>query len=87
MIEVFRSEAPERLARLKTALDVGNASSAALELHTLKGNAGHLQGTELRALCSTLEVQADAGDLDAVARHLPELEQKLTDLLASLGDV
>ncbi len=87
MIEVFRSEAPLRLARLKTALGEGDASSAALELHTLKGSAGHLQGLELRALCSTLEVHADAGDLHTVARHLPELEQHLTALLATLEPV
>ncbi|MBK7003031.1 MAG: PAS domain S-box protein [Rhodoferax sp.] len=84
MIEVFRSEAPQRLARLKTALDVGDATSAALELHTLKGSAAYLQGLEVRALCATLENLANQNDLQSVARRHNELEQTLRAMLASL---
>ncbi len=84
MIEVFRNEAPQRMARLKTALDAGDASSAALELHTLKGSAAYLQGQEVRALCATLETLANQNDLQSVAGRYGELEQTLSAMLAAL---
>ncbi len=84
MIEVFRSEAPQRLTRLKAALDAGDAANAALELHTLKGSAAYLQGQEVRALCATLETLAHQNDLAGVARRYAELEQTLHAMLDSL---
>ena len=69
----FVADLPRRRAELDAALDEADHDAAGRLLHGLRGSAGYLDETELYTLCGELEVDADAGRLDAVRARLPQL--------------
>ncbi|WIM05149.1 MAG: ATP-binding protein [Candidatus Nitricoxidivorans perseverans] len=62
------------LEEIRGGIAARDGEIVAGKLHMLKGGCAYVGSTELPGLCMALELRARAGDLDAVAARLPELE-------------
>jgi HPt (histidine-containing phosphotransfer) domain-containing protein len=78
MRNAFAADLPRRRAELDAALEQGDREAVGRLLHGLRGSAGYLGENELVLLCGELEVDADAGRLEAVRLRLPALLALLT---------
>jgi two-component system, sensor histidine kinase and response regulator len=55
LAEMFLEEVPVRLARLREAVETGDASSVEHRAHTLKGSSGSMGAVGMEAICAELE--------------------------------
>jgi HPt (histidine-containing phosphotransfer) domain-containing protein len=69
----FAADLPRRRAEMDAALAQDDREALGRLLHGLRGSAGYLGENELHLLCGELELDADAGRLDAVRGRLPAL--------------
>ena len=65
----------------------GDAALVRRAAHTLKSSAANLGATALSKLCGTLEAQALAGELDAVAAQTDVLHFELDGVMAALSSL
>lgn len=84
MIDLFLTHAPGRVANAMAARDEGDVRTLERAVHSLKSTAGNLGGTAVQLLSQEIEDLAAAGDLDAAAARLPELERRFERLRSSL---
>jgi HPt (histidine-containing phosphotransfer) domain-containing protein len=75
LIDLFLEDVPRMIARLRSALDAGAATTAARSAHTLAGCASNLGARALAELASRIECAARAGDLSGAARAGAELDE------------
>jgi signal transduction histidine kinase/CheY-like chemotaxis protein len=74
MKPLFVQDLQEKLAQLAQAVAARVASEAGRLIHSMRGSAGYLEGTDaLQALCSRLESQADAGNWTLIDEFMPEI--------------
>ncbi|MCP4692742.1 MAG: PAS domain S-box protein [Desulfobacterales bacterium] len=76
VIDGFLEDLPKQIALLKGRLEDGDASGAGRQAHTIKGAAANLGGEILRETALEMEKAGTAGDLDAITRRLPRLEEE-----------
>jgi HPt (histidine-containing phosphotransfer) domain-containing protein len=74
LIAKFDAYQTQLLADVRSALAVRDAEAAAKALHTFKGGASYFGAVEATALSKTLMELARAGQLDALAVRLGELD-------------
>ncbi|WP_342113178.1 ATP-binding protein [Pseudoduganella sp. OTU4001] len=82
--QAFLEEAPRRLDEGRLALQHGDGEGATSAFHALKGSCGYLSAPELHTLCHQMEKASAAGDLQAAAALLPELETHILQACADL---
>jgi CheY-like chemotaxis protein/nitrogen-specific signal transduction histidine kinase len=82
--QAFLEEAPLRLDQGRLALQNGDGEGATSAFHALKGSCGYLSAPELHTLCHQMEKASAAGDLQAVATLLPDLETLILQACADL---
>ena len=75
IIELSLIEIPKNIDEIKEFCAVENYSSIRLMAHTIKGMAANLCTTALRDIAFKMETAAKVGDIEAVRKLLPELEQ------------
>jgi two-component system, sensor histidine kinase and response regulator len=80
----FLSDAAARMARLRQALERGDADSLTLEAHTLKSSAANMGALALSALAKRFETAGRNGDLGAVAGDVDCFERQFAAVKASL---
>ena len=74
ILDAFLEDAPVRLGDLDRAAESGDEVAAGRAAHTLKANGRTFGASEFADLCQELESAARAGDLEAVSRRLPDLD-------------
>jgi HPt (histidine-containing phosphotransfer) domain-containing protein len=85
VVTVFLAEIPNLIAGLKSLIAEGDGTATERQLHNIKGISANAGGEVLRNMASEMEKTAQAGDLDAVASRLPELENHCDRLVEFLN--
>jgi two-component system sensor histidine kinase/response regulator len=67
LIEIFLTDAPQRLQEISTALSTGDLKIVERAAHTLKSSSANIGATRLSKLCKEMEEVARAQRLDAIA--------------------
>ena len=80
----FLRDAAARMARLRQALERGDADSLSLEAHTLKSSAANMGALAFAGLAKRFEAAGRNGDLAALAGEVNCLERQFTAVKASL---
>jgi CheY-like chemotaxis protein len=75
LVEIFSTEAPQRLRELRAAVERGDTDEVRNLAHKLKGSALTLAAGKMAALCSTLEDRARRGSLEG-ATELAEAAEE-----------
>jgi PAS domain S-box-containing protein len=76
VVEGFQEDIPKQIAALKGYLESGDAAGAERQAHTIKGASANVGGKRLMEVAFEMEKAAKSGDLNAVARHMAELESQ-----------
>jgi CheY-like chemotaxis protein len=87
VIEVFLADAPEMIARLRTAVSGGDASEIAAAAHAVKGSAGLFAQGDTYERARDLESRARSGDTTDAAAACEEIDAGLSQLSADLRRV
>ncbi len=80
ILREFLIDTPDRLDRLRVALEAGNATEVRLEAHTLKSTTKSLGATEMSALCARIENAARAGELQDLDQWVEALRTEFRRL-------
>jgi len=90
VLNLFLTEVPPRLARLRNAWAAGNIEEVHRAAHSLKGSAGNIGARRLHGVCAELDAKAKSGDLagaaalvDAVGVEFGKVESAIRRLLAA----
>ena len=86
VVDGFLEDAPRQIEALRDYLSVADAEGTLRQAHTIKGASATVGGEAMRAVALKMETAARAGDFDAVAARLPDLESELTRLREAMGD-
>ena len=84
VVDLFRLDWPTSLARLRAALEAGDAGAVQRAAHSLKGAAGNLSAGPTTAAARDIEHLAEARDLAAAGAELPRLEREAARLFTAL---
>lgn len=84
-IQLFLTDAPQKLSEMEVAIDAGITSPLIRGAHSLKSYAGWLGSQPLWQLCHRIEEEARAGALVECRRLLPELRRQLQEFEQWLG--
>ena len=76
ILKGFLKDTPGRIEALQGHLAAGDARSADLQAHTIKGAAGYVGGNALHTVAHELERATRAGDLEAGRACLAPLERE-----------
>ncbi len=74
MLQSFVMDMPLQIEALRSYLEVGDASGAELQAHTIKGSSANMAGETLAELASNMEEACKSKDLDGLKAGLGELE-------------
>jgi CheY-like chemotaxis protein len=80
LLDVFRQDAPVRLAAVRAALESGDTDGVRRSAHAFKGSCAALGLLHLQELCVTLESRGCAGTLAEAQRTLAAVEAELDRL-------
>ncbi len=80
LIELFLTDAPGRIERLRRAIAEGNEQAIKLEAHSLKGASGNIKATRLWESFTRLERMASEGAVAEAGAVLAEVEEELARL-------
>jgi histidine phosphotransfer protein HptB len=86
LVGEFLARAPQRLARMRNALEAGDGAALAHEAHTLVGSCGVLGMFRLRLHCRELEALAFQGALKEAAAALDEVSRRLDEAIPVLTE-
>jgi HPt (histidine-containing phosphotransfer) domain-containing protein len=86
VIEMFREDAPARLARARAALARGDRAALALEGHSIRGTAGVIGASALREVAGAVEREANAEDFAAAGVQVDAMARAIDDVLAALAN-
>jgi len=93
VLQLFTTDVPGRIGRLRQAWHDGNATEVQRAAHSLKGSAGNIGAADLLAVCRTIDEQAKAGDLTQMAELVGRLdaeygrvESEITQLVGQSGE-
>jgi HPt (histidine-containing phosphotransfer) domain-containing protein len=81
MAELFRENAPGRIAALREGAASGDAERVARAAHSLKSTAPNVGGAALAATARALEEAVATGDAERAARLGADAERQLAALL------
>ncbi len=80
VVQGFLEDAPKQIGALRGYFEAGDVPGALRSAHTIKGASATVGGEALRAVAAEMEKIARAGDLEAMAGSLLELELQLDRL-------
>jgi len=85
LVGLFRTRTPEKLDRIRRALDAGDAVAVREVAHSLRSNCGMLGAMAMSGACARMEDAAARGDLAAAGEAFQEAEQHLPLVLEALS--
>jgi HPt (histidine-containing phosphotransfer) domain-containing protein len=87
VIDVFLTDAPAMLTRMRRAVDTGDVGELAAAAHALKGSAGLFTQGEPYERARALELRARSGDGSNAIAACEEIEASVSRLLTELREV
>ncbi len=84
LADVLKSEAPQRLAEIRSAIEAHDCMLLRRAAHTLKGSSAYFGAEPLTQAALALEQLGKAESFAGAAETVEKLEQELTRLLAAL---
>jgi CheY-like chemotaxis protein len=87
VIDVFLTDAPVMLTRLKAAARASNAAELVGAAHALKGSVGLFSQGEAYAEARALELRARGGDLTSADRASQDIERSVSELMRELASI
>jgi CheY-like chemotaxis protein len=87
VIDVFLTDAPVMLTRLKTAARASSAADLVGAAHALKASVGLFSQGEAYAQARALEQQARSGDLTSASRACQDIERSVSELMRELAGI
>ena len=84
LIDAYLGDAPDRLARLRQALEGGDAEAFAREAHTLKSSSANLGAMKISALAKEMEAAGRAGKMAQMAEPVARTEAEFALVKAAL---
>ncbi len=88
IIKTFISDFSKQLEMLKRYLEARDISGAQRQAHTLKGAAANVGAEKIRAIATTMENMAKAGDLEGMKKYLNHLAVSFDEFKATCeGDI
>jgi PAS domain S-box-containing protein len=84
LIRTFLEQTPAQISTLRSHISKGETQPAERLAHSIKGAAANLGGEALRATAYEMEKAGKAGNLQAMASMLPELEKQFDVLKAEM---
>ncbi|MEM7357330.1 MAG: response regulator, partial [Acidobacteriota bacterium] len=86
-VDVFLETTPERLAGLRSALQVDDRESVERLAHTLKSSSGIVGGKRMMAICAELEKSSRSSGLDDASHLVQRIAEQFADLSSELDSV
>jgi PAS domain S-box-containing protein len=87
IIGIFLENAPHHLNELKEAVNKKEVESIIQNAHSLKGSSASVGGMALSDVSGKIETLAGSGEMDAVLKMLPELENNYELLVLELKKI
>lgn len=84
VVDSFEAETPGRVARMRQAIETGDAEDLRFTAHGLKGSAAQLGALRLAELCGELEAWSRNGHGDGADERLRLLEEEASRALDAL---
>ena len=84
LITVFLEDMPIQLGKLVEAVDARDAKQAEQQAHRIMGAAANMSAEAMRETAATMEAAGRDGDLDALKRGMPELQERFVELAGVL---
>jgi two-component system sensor histidine kinase/response regulator len=85
VIDVFLTDAPVMLERLRNAVNAGDVAEVGAAAHAIKGSAGLFSQGDVYEKTRTLEQRARSGDGSDAQRAVEEIETSLSQLMNELN--
>ena len=86
VVNGFLEDVPRQIEALRSYLGAGDVAGAFRQAHTMKGASANVGGEALRAAALEMEKAGRAGDLEAVAARLPDIESQFARLKEAMHD-
>jgi HPt (histidine-containing phosphotransfer) domain-containing protein len=77
VIDIYRNDTPQRLDRLRRALDEGDAAEAELLAHSIKGSSANVGAPIVVQLAAEIELEVAAGTLADTDGKLARLASEI----------
>jgi two-component system, sensor histidine kinase and response regulator len=87
LVDLFLTEAPARLERIRAALDQRDPRALQAATHALKGSAGALGAYSVQEVCGQLEEVAESGTVDGAPDIVQALEAALARARSGLEEL
>jgi HPt (histidine-containing phosphotransfer) domain-containing protein len=84
MIRLFLENAPTRMEQIRRGVTTRAVEEAEKGAHSLKSSAANVGAEAIRTLAAEMERSATDGDVGAVTRQLPALEEAFTEGIQAL---
>lgn len=84
LISAYISDGTERLTRLNYAMTAMDLPSVTMESHALKGSSKNIGAQEFAELCSVLEKQARAGNVENFEQKFAAIEKEFAAIVKEL---
>jgi signal transduction histidine kinase/CheY-like chemotaxis protein/HPt (histidine-containing phosphotransfer) domain-containing protein len=85
MFGVYVKEEPKRFAKLKDAVASRDMEQVDFLAHSIKGASATLGAKEVRRLAYNVEMAAKAGDADAAAQAMPEMDEVMSHTIGFMN--
>ncbi len=83
--KVFLQQTPKTFAKLRDAMDSGDAVNIRLYAHAIKGAARNVSALAMQRIGQTMEDLADQGDVDGAVKLLADYELSFVEIEKILG--
>ncbi len=81
----FLEDIPSQIEALKAGIEAGDEAVARRIAHTIKGASANVGGERVRETAFRMETECGAGNLDAVMRLMPQLQERFAELKKSMA--
>ena len=87
MIHLFLTNAPGRMAQIRSGIDAGDIKEAEKGAHSLKSSSANVGAMHLRTIAADMERAAADGEAAAVTALLPSMESAFSQAISALESV
>lgn len=84
LLETFLTESQKQYQEARLAFASKNMAELRRAAHSLKGSCGNVGALDLHAMCTAIESQADANEVDGLDELLSQAEAQLQDVCTAV---
>jgi HPt (histidine-containing phosphotransfer) domain-containing protein len=87
LVALFQTNAPARMAKIRTAIDEQQGDTLVAVSHTLKSNCSMLGALQMADHCGKLEMMGERRDFEAAAALLPAAENEFARVVNAVAEL